>query len=105
MATAKKKWTEDEVVITVYLYRFGWEDLGVDYGTLGHLMGRKPGTIVYRLGNFLSYDGIEGGLTHGGGHVEELYNKYRQVPRETLRALAVRGLMHLAAQTTVAKSP
>lgn len=94
--SGKKRWTDDEVLIAVYLYRFGWEDLGVDYATIGKAMGRRPGTIIFRMANFLSYDGVAGGLGHGGGHAEEVYKKYRDVPREALRALAIQGLMRLS---------
>lgn len=89
-------WTEDEIIVTVYLYRFGWEDLGVSYGDLGKLMGRKSSTIIYRFANFLSYDGVDSGLSGGGQLAQEIYQKHRTTGRDELRRMAVHAVLKLA---------
>lgn len=89
-------WTEDELIISIYLYRFGWEDLGVPYTLLGQMMGRKPSTIVFRMANFLSFDGIKSGLRNGGKHAQEVYDHYRVFSRDALRAKAVQALLNLS---------
>lgn len=88
-------WTEEELVVSVYLYRFGWEDLGVTYKDLGRLMGRKPSTIIFRFANFLSHDGVESGLSGGGQLARDVYDACRGVPREELRLKAVKALLRL----------
>lgn len=101
MTTKVKKakapaWTEDELIISIYLYRFGWEDLGVPYTILGQMMGRKPSTIVFRMANFLSFDGIKSGLKKGGKRAQEAYAHYRALSRDALRAKAVQALLNLS---------
>jgi hypothetical protein len=96
MATRRDDWTDEELVIAVYLYRFGWEDLGVSYQDIASMMRRKPSTIPFRFANFLSYDGVQTGLKHGGKHAREVYNTYKTVPREHLRQRAIQALLALS---------
>lgn len=92
-------WNEEELIIAVYLYRFGWEDLGVSYQEIGKLMHRKPSTIPFRFANFLSYDGVNTGLKHGGKYAREIYERYKHLPREELRQRAIQALLALSRST------
>lgn len=96
LAPRNTDWSEDELIISIYLYRFGWEDLGVSYGDIAALMGRRASTIPFRFANFLSYDGIETGLKHGGRYAREIYQRYKGIPREELRRRAVQALLTLS---------
>lgn len=90
------QWNENELIVAVYLYRFGWEDLGVTYRDVAALMHRQPSTIPFRFANFLSYDGGETGLKHGGKYAREVYDSHKTIPREHLRRKAVQALLALS---------
>lgn len=93
-------WTEEELVIAVYLYRFGWEDLGVTYSDIAKLMRRKPSTIPYRLANFLSFEGAKSGLKHGGPFAKSIYEAHRDMPKDALRRKAIHALLVLSGGRT-----
>lgn len=88
-----------KLIVAVYRFRFGWEDLGVTYSDIAGLMGRKPSTIPFRFANFLSYDGVVTGLNNGGRYAKEIYETYRNIPRDVLRRRVIQALLNLSRQS------
>ncbi len=98
--TGKRLWSDEEHIIAIYLYRFGYEELGVNYSHIAEIIGRTPDSIIMRFANFLSIEKEGAGLSGGGEMARETYNKYGNVPKDELRKAVVKILLNMAAGRT-----
>lgn len=81
----RRLWSEGEYILTIYLYRFGYEDLGVTYPTIAKIIGRTPDSLIFRMANYLNAEQENVGLKGGGQKVKEIYNKFINTPKDELR--------------------
>ena len=91
----RKEWTDEEYLITMYLYRFGYDDLGMNYTQIAEIMGRTPNSIIMRFGNYLAVENGKSGLNGGGRKSHEMYEKYKDCSREELRKIVIKSLINL----------
>lgn len=94
-------WRDDEYIITLYLYRFGYEDLGFNYTKIAEIMGRSPDSIIMRFGNYLSAENRKSGLKGGGEKASDMYFKYIDIPREEMRKKVIGILIDMAKENNV----
>lgn len=90
----RKLWSEEDYMITIFLYRFGFEPLGLSYGEIANLMERTPNSIIMRFGNYLFYENVGSGLSGGGENVGIMYDKYSKIEKETLQTKVINVLNH-----------
>ena len=95
---SKRIWNEKEYIIVLYLYRFGYEELGVTYSRIAEIMGRTPDSIIMRFANYLSAESKGAGLSGGGEKAREMYDRYKDTPKDELRKMVVNFLIDLAAE-------
>lgn len=93
---ARDLWKDEEYIVALYLYRFGFEELGFNYTKIAEIMGRSPDSILMRFGNFLSAENNKSGLDGGGKKSKEMYHRYIDTPREILRKEVINILINMA---------
>lgn len=82
-------WTEDEIMVAIYLYRFGYEEIGLPYSRIAMLLGRTPEAIFMKMSNLLNADQGHGGLTNIGKKDIEMLLVYKDVPKYDLHKRVV----------------
>lgn len=93
---SKDLWTDDEYLITMYLYRFGYDDLGLNYTQIAEIIGRTPDSIIYRFANYLSVENGKTGLNGGGNRVHEMFNKYINCSKDEMRKNVITALLRFS---------
>ena len=93
---SKRLWSDEEHIIAVYLYRFGYEELGVNYSRIAQIMGRTPDSLIMRFANFLSIECEGAGLDSGGDKAKDIFLKYKNIDKNELRKLVVNYLINIA---------
>lgn len=91
---SKSLWDEEEYIITLYLYRFGYENLGFNYSQIAAMLGRSPDSIIMRFANYLCCEDNKVGLKGGGEKTREMYKKYIDYSELELRKAAIRTLVN-----------
>lgn len=94
----RRIWSEDEHIVAIYLYRFGYEELGVNYPKIAELFGRSPDSLIMRFANFLSVEKEGSGLSGGGEKTRQVYKQYKDVPKDELRKRVINILLDIASQ-------
>lgn len=87
-----REWTDEEIIVSVYLYRFGYEELGIKYQQIAQLFNRSPNAILFRFANFLNEDEGEAGLSGGSARARKVFKEYKNAPKERLREVVLRIL-------------
>ena len=87
-----RAWTDGELIVSVYLYRFGYEDLGLSYEQIADIFGRSPDTFFYRFANFLSME-TGRGLRNTGNRAREIFESYRGARKDDLRKMSIKMIL------------
>lgn len=88
----KSNWTEEEIMVAIYLYRFGYEEIGLPYANIAKLLGRTPEAIFMKLSNLLNVDQGHGGLANIGKKDAEMLRAFKDVPKHELHKQVVQFL-------------
>ena len=92
----KRIWSDEEHIIALYLYRFGYEELGVSYSRIAEIVGRTPDSLIMRFANFLSVENEGTGLSSGGEKAREIFLNYKNTPKDELRKMVINMLIDIA---------
>jgi len=89
--TLKKyhKWTKEDDIVTLYLYKFGDGDLPFSLEDIGEKLGMGVSSLRMRIANFKAIDG-KGGLEHFGTQSLKIYKKYKGTSEDELRSLVLK---------------
>lgn len=93
---AKGNWTEEEIMVAIYLYRFGYEEIGLPYANIAKLLGRTPEAIFMKLSNILNVDQGHGGLSNVGKKDADMLRIFRDVPKYEFHKRVVQFLFERA---------
>ncbi|MEJ6949392.1 hypothetical protein [Natronospora cellulosivora (SeqCode)] len=85
---SRRTWDEGEYIVALYLYKYGYVDLGLDYTQIATIINRSPNSIIMRFANFLSVENDDAGLSGGGKKTREIYDEYKDISREELKKIA-----------------
>jgi len=85
------EWTEEDDIVTLYLYKYGDEGIPFTHEDVSSILGMSTGSLGMRIANFKAIDG-KGGLEHYGKISLKVYRKYYETPKAELRSLVVRIL-------------
>lgn len=77
------------MILALYLYRFGYEDLKLNYTQISDIIGRSPNSIIMRFSNYLNVEREGVGLSGGGERVKEIYQQYINRPKEDLKHIVI----------------
>jgi hypothetical protein len=91
MPNQRHKWSLEDDIVALFLYRFGDQDLPLSAGDIGEKLGMGRGSLVMRIANFRSLDGGNG-LRNWSEQSETIYHTHKGSPKEELRALVLRIL-------------
>jgi len=89
---ARRNWTDGELIVSIYLYRFGFEDLGLSYKQIADIFGRSPDSLFYRFANFLSME-TDCGLKNAGSRAKQLFEVYGSMAKDELRKTALKMII------------
>ena len=92
----KRIWSDEEHIIALYLYKFGYEELGVNYSRIAEILDRTPDAIIMRFANFLSVENEGTGLSGGGEKAREIFEKHKNTPKDELKKMVVNMLLEIA---------
>jgi len=92
----RKEWTDDELIIAVYLFRFGFDDLGLSYTEISDIMARSTNAIFMKMSNLLSIEGS--GPSNIGKRDYEIYIKYKDIPKDILSKQILKILLKMSNQ-------
>jgi hypothetical protein len=81
-------WTEEDDIVTLYLYKFGDTDLPFSVEAVGEKLGMDIGSLKMRMANFKAIDG-KGGLDHFGTQSLRIYERHKQTPKSELKSLVL----------------
>jgi len=79
------RWTEEDDIVTLYLYKFGDVDIPFSLEDIGERLGMGVSSLRMRIANFKAID-RKGGLTHFGQQSLEVYDKYKRTPEDELKS-------------------
>ena len=82
------KWTEEDDIVTLYLYKYGDGEIPFTLEDIGRNLGMSTGSLRMRIANFKAIDG-KGGLKHFGRQSLEIYRKHYETPKDKLKSLVV----------------
>ena len=85
------KWTEDDDIVTLYLYKYGDGEIPFTLEDISRNLGMSAGSLRMRIANFKAVDG-KGGLKHFGRQSLKIYRKYYETPKDKLKSLVVKIL-------------
>lgn len=82
-----RRWSEEEMLVAVYLYRFGQNSLGFDLRFLAKAMDRSVDAIKLRLIDLKAIDKPHENLPGFGGSSElvRVWNYSKDLSREVLK--------------------
>jgi hypothetical protein len=83
------KWTEEDDIVTLYLYKFGDGELSFSLEEIGEKLGMGVNSLRMRIANFKAIDG-KGGLEHFAEQSLKIYNMYRETSDDELRSLVLK---------------
>jgi len=83
------KWTEEDDIVTFYLYKFGDGDLTFSLANIGERLGMGVSSLRMRIANFKAIDG-RGGLKHFSKQSLRIYKKYKGTSEDELRSLVLK---------------
>jgi len=83
------KWTEEDDIVTLYLYKFGHKDLPHSVEYIGRKLGMGAGSLKMRIANFKAIDG-KGGLEHYGKTSLKIFERYKQTSKDELKSLVLK---------------
>ena len=81
---ARHKWTEEDDIVALYLFRFGDDSLSLPLDDIGAMLGMGAGSLLMRIGNFRAIDG-GGGLSNYARQSKEIFEKHKATPKGDLR--------------------
>ena len=91
MKKQKHRWSVEDDIVALYLYRFSEDGLPLSRDDIGRRLGMGPLSLKDRIKNFLSLD-VGRGLDHWAKQSEQVYHLYKDTPQEELRALVLAAL-------------
>jgi len=83
------KWTEEDDIVTFYLYKFGDGELPFSLEEIGEKLRMGVGSLRMRIANFKAING-KGGLEHFGKQSLKIYNMYKETSEDELRSLVLK---------------
>ena len=86
--TKYHRWTEEDDIVTLYLYKFGNSDIPFSLEEIGKRLGRGVSSPIMRIANFKAVDG-KGGLGHFGQQSLGIYERYKETPKDELKSLVI----------------
>lgn len=81
-------WTEEDDIVTLYLYKFGDKDIPFSLEDIGRKLGMGVSSLKMRIANFKAIDG-KGGLEHFGKQSLKIYDRHKQTPKSELKSLVL----------------
>jgi hypothetical protein len=87
----KHKWTDDDDIVTLYLYKFDVKGLPFSLNTIACKLGIIVGSLKMRISNF-SYIDKKVGLANFAKRTEKIYNKFNGLSETELRSLVLKIL-------------
>jgi hypothetical protein len=81
------KWTESDDLATLYVYKFGTENLPYSMDDVAARRGIKAGSFRMRIANFQALDG-KGGLDNYARQSKDIYDHYQNLSEPELRRMA-----------------
>lgn len=85
------KWTEEDDIVTLYLFKYGDEDLPFSVDGISRKLGMSTGSLRMRVANFKAIDG-QGGLDHFGKISERVYKRHYRTSKDKLKSLVLQIL-------------
>ena len=85
------KWTEEDDVVTLYLYRYGDGEIPFSLEDISKSLGMGIDSLRMRIANFKAIDG-KGGLEHFGSQSLKIYRKYYHTSKDKLKLLVTKIL-------------
>lgn len=85
------KWTEEDDIVTLYLYKYGDGEIPFTLEDIGRNLGMGASSLWMRIANFKAIDG-KGGLKNFGKQSLEIYRKHYETPKDKLKSLVVKIL-------------
>ncbi len=81
-----RRWTEDEMLVAIFLYRFGRDALGVPLPVVAKAMGRSADALELRLLDLKVIDKGDRSLAGFGesSPLRELWYRAKDTPRDLL---------------------
>lgn len=92
----KKEWSAADTILTLYCAKFDVGDLGFKnssrpYDDLAnHVIGSTGGSLKKQMGNMQYLMGVDNGMSDVSYRQEEIYKKYKNAPKDELRALCIK---------------
>ena len=83
------KWTEEDDIVTLYLYKFGDGNLPFSLEEIGEKLGMGVNSLRMRIANFKAIDGKRG-LKHFAKQSLKIYNMYKETSDDELRFLVLK---------------
>ena len=93
------KWTEEDDIVTLYLYKYGEEEIPYTLEDISRNLGMSTNSLGMRIANFKAIDG-KGGFAHYGKQSLEVYRKYYEAPKDELKSLVVKILQESRTHST-----
>jgi len=84
------RWTEEDDIVTFYLYKFGDKDIPFSLEYIGEKLGMGVNSLRMRTANFKAIDG-KGGLEHFSKRLSlKVYKRYKETPESELKSLVLK---------------
>jgi len=82
------KWTEEDDVVALYLFKYGDEDLPFSLESISRKLGMSRDSLGMRVANFKAIDG-QGGLEHFAKLSERVYRRHCNTAKAELESLVL----------------
>jgi len=82
------RWTEEDDVVTLYLYRYGDGEIPFTLEDISRILGMGIDSLRMRIANFKAIDG-KGGLKHFGRQSLKIYRNHHDTPKDKLKSLVL----------------
>lgn len=90
----KHTWSDDDNLITYYLYRYGDRKLPNTKPEIAEAMGISMGSLSYKIGNFRAIDG-QGNLDGYSRQAVRIYNQYYKLTADETMVATVSALQRV----------
>jgi hypothetical protein len=82
------RWTEKDDIVTLYLFKYGEEDLPFSMESISKKLGISIGSLRMRIANFKAING-QRCLEHFGKISERVYRKHYKTSKDELKSLVL----------------
>lgn len=91
----KHKWSRDDDIIALYLYRFGENEPSESKYALAERLGMGWDSMAMRIANFKSLAG-EPGMDHVSNQSRMIYNEFSSMPDDEFRKIGLAAISRVA---------